>query len=100
MSDPDNVGLEPGFKDNTIIEPLKLDDAQGEWVFAPRPDITALEAVLIAQLFSAIVVRYLKGDRTRFDWREYLTRPHPAASADGETIMLPHLQRHFREVTG
>src|SRR5712664_2223311 len=92
------------FVDKTLIKPLELDDAQGRWIFAPQADITALEAVLISQMWAAITVRYLKGDQSRFDWREYLlrdrnvfvvpkifepdTRPIP--------VVLCDLTRHFK----
>lgn len=81
--------------DNTRITPIVLDDAHGRWEFAPLADITPLESVLIAQLFTAIVVR-----RGRQDWREYLTRDwYVRGTANSDFNALPcELARHFRNL--
>ena len=92
MSDQD----EPAFVDATLVKPIVLDDVHGRWEFAPRPDITAYEAVLISQLFTAMVLR-----RQRLDWREYLTRQwlRPGSSdSDVNPLPLPLLARHFKNV--
>lgn len=84
--------------DRTLIKPIELDDSQGRWIFEPKADITALEAVLISQMWAAITVRYLKGDQSRFDWREYLTRDHSQPAADPIYLCRVDLARHFRSM--
>src|SRR5216683_8417154 len=98
---PDDEKPEIVIVDKTLIKPIELDDAQGRWLFDPQADITALEAVLISQMWAAITVRYLKGDQSRFDWREYLTR-HTAprlAIVNNNTVATEcNLARHFKSM--
>lgn len=94
----------PPLVDKTLIKPIELDDAQGRWVFEPRVDITGLEAVLISHMFAAMTIRYLKGDQSRFDWREYLTRKRSTLvlqlnfTNPSVTTPPPDLVRHFKSV--
>jgi hypothetical protein len=107
MPDDDVNQVQPPIQliDNTLIAPIELDDAQGRWTFEPQADITALEAVLISHMFSAIAIRHLHGKFNRWDWREYLTRERsnqvvalrPEANHP-ITTPPPDLARHFRQV--
>jgi hypothetical protein len=98
MADADNTTPDV-LKDLTIIKPIRLDDAHGAWVFEPRPDITALEAVLISHMFDAIAIRHLHGKFNRWDWREYLTRDRSTSTPPGKFLDLgPNLARHFKPV--
>lgn len=93
---PDDPKPAIAIVDKTLIKPIELDDSQGRWVFEPLPDITALEAVLINHMFTAIVLRWAKGDQSRFDWREYLTRERQLPILTGKHDAFPDLARHFR----
>jgi hypothetical protein len=88
----------PLLHDKTLIKPIELDDARGRWIFEPLSDITALEAVLINHMFAAIMVRWAKGDQSRFDWREYLTRDHSRPASDPTYLVSANLARHFKPV--
>jgi len=92
-----NLAAEAAIADNTIVKPIELDDAHGRWVFEPQPDITAYEAMLISQLFAAMTVRYLKGDRSRLDWREYLARQRSGKQLYASAHEIVDLARHFRK---
>lgn len=75
--------------DRALVQALEFKDEAGWYRFAPRPDITPFEAILLTQLFIKMTL-----GRGKLDWREYLNRRWSV----GEGQVYSGLMRHFQEV--
>jgi hypothetical protein len=78
--------------DSTLIGAIRLDDAHGSVEFAPLFDITAVEAALISQLFFKLILNHWSPTGGRLDWREYLTRLHPATCGAHVRPLMIHFE--------
>lgn len=54
-----------------MVKPLEFDDSVGKMIFMPQRDITAMEAVLLAQLFTRMTFYPSPGPLA---WRAYASQ--------------------------